>query len=112
MEFFANGSVKSNNRAVTLDILREKPMPKHIAIIMDGNGRWANKRGLPRIAGHRVGMESLERVVECFDELDIHYLTVYAFSTENWKRPAEEVNALMDLTNILSRSSVPSRIST
>ncbi len=97
MEFFANGSVKSNNRAVTLDILREKPMPKHIAIIMDGNGRWANKRGLPRIAGHRVGMESLERVVECFDELDIHYLTVYAFSTENWKRPAEEVNALMDL---------------
>ena len=97
MEFFANGSVKSNKEAVTLDILREKPMPKHIAIIMDGNGRWASKRGLPRIAGHRVGMESLERVVECFDELDIHYLTVYAFSTENWKRPAEEVNALMDL---------------
>ena len=97
MEYFANGSVKSNNRAVTLDILREKPMPKHIAIIMDGNGRWANKRGLPRIAGHRVGMESLERVVEWFADLDIPYLTVYAFSTENWKRPAEEVNALMDL---------------
>lgn len=97
MEFFANGSVKPNKVAVTLEMLRQKPMPEHIAIIMDGNGRWANKRGLPRIAGHRVGMESLEKVVECFDELDIHYLTVYAFSTENWKRPAEEVNALMDL---------------
>lgn len=97
MEFFASGSVKPNKEAVTLEMLRQKPMPEHIAIIMDGNCRWANKRGLPRIAGHRVGMESLEKVVECFDELDIHYLTVYAFSTENWKRPAEEVNALMDL---------------
>lgn len=97
MEFFANGSAKSNQEAVTLDMLQKKPMPEHIAIIMDGNGRWAKRRGLPRIAGHRVGMESLEKVIECFDELSIRYLTVYAFSTENWKRPAEEVNALMDL---------------
>lgn len=97
MEFFTGGSGKSHNEAVTLEMICQKPLPKHIAIIMDGNGRWAKKRGLPRTAGHRVGMESLERVVECFDELNIPYLTVYAFSTENWKRPVEEVDALMDL---------------
>lgn len=97
MEFFGSGVSKQNNGQITLEMLKEKPMPKHIAIIMDGNGRWAKKRGLPRAAGHRVGMESLERVVECFDELGIGYLTVYAFSTENWKRPPEEVDALMDL---------------
>ncbi|QGG48205.1 isoprenyl transferase [Heliorestis convoluta] len=72
-------------------------MPKHIAIIMDGNGRWANRRGLPRAAGHRAGVESLRRVLEACEDLRIPVLTVYAFSTENWKRPADEVNALMDL---------------
>lgn len=72
-------------------------LPKHIAIIMDGNGRWAQSRGLPRNAGHRAGVEALRRVVRAGAELEIPVLTLYAFSTENWKRPAEEVKALMDL---------------
>ncbi|WP_279237698.1 isoprenyl transferase [Heliorestis acidaminivorans] len=72
-------------------------LPRHIAIIMDGNGRWANRRGLPRAAGHRAGVESLRRVLETCEDLRIGVLTVYAFSTENWKRPADEVSALMDL---------------
>lgn len=72
-------------------------LPAHIAIIMDGNGRWAKKRGLPRPAGHRAGVESLRDVVRASSSLGIKYLTVYAFSTENWKRPEEEVNVLMNL---------------
>lgn len=72
-------------------------MPQHVAIIMDGNGRWARKRLRPRSFGHRAGMEALKRTVEACAELGIHILTVYAFSTENWKRPAEEVGALMNL---------------
>jgi len=70
-------------------------IPKHIAIIMDGNGRWAEQRGLPRIAGHKAGAEALRRVMQACDELNIEFLTVYAFSTENWRRPQEEVDALM-----------------
>ncbi len=74
--------------------LAGKP-PKHVAIIMDGNGRWAISRGLPRIAGHRAGTENLRRVLEGCGELGIKYLTLYAFSTENWGRPLEEVRGLM-----------------
>jgi undecaprenyl diphosphate synthase len=70
-------------------------IPVHIAIIMDGNGRWALQRGLPRLAGHRAGTENLRRVIEAFIEFGIHYLTIYAFSTENWGRPQEEVQGLM-----------------
>lgn len=72
-------------------------IPKHIAIIMDGNGRWAKRRFLPRTMGHRAGMEALHKVVKGASELGIEYLTVYAFSTENWKRDKKEVNALMEL---------------
>jgi len=72
-------------------------MPKHIAIIMDGNGRWADRRKLPRVAGHKAGVESVHDVVEISVELGIHVLTLYAFSSENWKRPILEVNALMRL---------------
>ncbi|MEW6423622.1 MAG: isoprenyl transferase [Bacillota bacterium] len=72
-------------------------LPLHIAIIMDGNGRWAQRRGLPRTFGHRAGVESLREIVKLCVELGIKYLTVYAFSTENWKRPREEVNTLMNL---------------
>ncbi|MFC1559694.1 isoprenyl transferase [Candidatus Margulisiibacteriota bacterium] len=71
--------------------------PKHIAIIMDGNGRWARRRGLPRIEGHRRGAVSLKEMVKSCAKLGVKYLTVYAFSTENWKRPKPEVNFLMDL---------------
>jgi len=70
-------------------------IPTHIAIIMDGNGRWALGRGLPRLAGHRAGTENLRRVIEACIEFGIRYLTIYAFSTENWGRPQEEVQGLM-----------------
>lgn len=72
-------------------------MPRHVAIVMDGNGRWAKKRFLPRLAGHRLGYESLRRMVNLCLDRGIEVLTVFAFSSENWKRPAEEVSGLMDL---------------
>ncbi len=71
------------------------PTPLHIAIIMDGNGRWAKQRNLPRLAGHRAGTENIRRIVrECKDQ-GVRYLTLYAFSTENWRRPGPEVRGLM-----------------
>ena len=72
-------------------------IPAHVALILDGNGRWAKKRGLPRQLGHKKGCETVEQIVEDAARLGIRYLTVYGFSTENWKRPAEEVGALMQL---------------
>ncbi|HXF93167.1 MAG TPA: isoprenyl transferase [Nitrospiraceae bacterium] len=72
-------------------------LPKHVAIIMDGNGRWAELRGLPRIAGHREGIKSVREVIALCLELGIHALTIYAFSQENWNRPAQEIDALMGL---------------
>lgn len=78
--------------------------PRHVAIIMDGNGRWASARGLPRLAGHRAGTENLRTIIEATVEFDIQYLTIYAFSTENWKRPTEEVQGLMRIfRNMLDR---------
>ncbi|MCC5834562.1 MAG: isoprenyl transferase [Opitutales bacterium] len=71
--------------------------PRHVAIIMDGNGRWAQRRGLARIEGHEAGVENVKRIVEAAREQDLRYLTLYAFSVENWKRPTTEVNALMQL---------------
>ena len=72
-------------------------LPRHIAIIMDGNGRWAKKRGLPRTAGHKVGAEVFRKIALYCKALGVKYVTVYAFSTENWKRPQDEVNTLMSL---------------
>lgn len=72
-------------------------VPKHVGIIMDGNGRWAKKRGLPRSAGHRAGAQVLRRITEFAEGIGVKYITAYAFSTENWKRPKAEVDALMDL---------------
>ncbi len=72
-------------------------LPAHVAAIMDGNGRWAQSRGLPRTAGHREGAETFRRIAEFMNELGIGYFTVYAFSSENWKRPAEEVSVIMGL---------------
>jgi undecaprenyl diphosphate synthase len=80
--------------AIQLDPAR---LPSHVAIIMDGNGRWAARRGLPRVAGHRAGAEAVRRTVEAAARLGIGWLTLYAFSTENWKRPRIEVEALMQL---------------
>jgi len=72
-------------------------IPRHIAIIMDGNGRWAEQRHLPRITGHRAGTENLRRVIEACVEFGVQYLTIYAFSTENWKRPRDEVDGLIQI---------------
>ena len=77
--------------------LSEIELPKHIGIIMDGNGRWAKKRGLPRSAGHTVGAQVFRKITRYCSNIGIRYLTVYAFSTENWRRPKEEVDALMKL---------------
>jgi len=81
--------------AMTSDERQRLPAPRHIAIIMDGNGRWAKQRGLPRLAGHRAGVENIRRILtECVEQ-GIRYLTIYAFSTENWSRPSAEVEGLM-----------------
>lgn len=75
----------------------DRPVPTHIAIVMDGNGRWAKKRGMPRQAGHKVGAEAFRTIANYAKAIGLKYLTVYTFSTENWKRSEEEVNAIMDL---------------
>ncbi len=72
-------------------------IPKHVAIIMDGNGRWAKQKGVPRVAGHNAGMKAMKKIVDHSDKLGIKYLTVYAFSTENWKRSVEEVSGIFGL---------------
>jgi len=78
--------------------------PQHVAIIMDGNGRWAKKRGLPRIAGHHAGTENLRRIIKASVEFGVKYLTIYAFSTENWGRPQDEVDGLMSiLADVIER---------
>ncbi len=85
---------KDSKKDIQLDLSR---IPSHIAIIMDGNGRWAKKRGLPRVAGHREGMKVVRKVVKRANELGVKALTMYAFSTENWKRPKPEVEFIMKL---------------
>ena len=87
-------SKKVSHKAGQVDKSR---LPRHIAIIMDGNGRWAKKRGLPRTAGHKVGAETFRKIALQCKALGVEYLTIYAFSTENWKRPADEVSTLMSL---------------
>ncbi len=81
--------------------------PHHIAIVMDGNGRWANKRFLPRIAGHKQGVDSLKRCAKACDARGVRVLTVFAFSSENWQRPTEEVSGLMDLFALALAREVP-----
>ena len=80
-----------------MDLIRSRPLPRHVSIIMDGNGRWAERKGLPRAAGHRQGVEKIREIIKASAELGIQYLTLYAFSTENWKRPKEEIKAIMSL---------------
>ncbi|WP_139024252.1 isoprenyl transferase [Desulfosporosinus sp. OT] len=87
---------KQNNAESLNQVARDR-LPRHIAIIMDGNGRWAQKRALPRSMGHRAGVEALRKIVKTCSKLEIEVLTVYAFSTENWRRPKDEVGVLMKL---------------
>ena len=90
--FFKKTKSVSNN--LDLDMTR---IPKHIAIIMDGNGRWAKQHNLPRPLGHKAGVETIRKIVKECNELGVKYLTLYAFSTENWNRPVQEIDALMKL---------------
>lgn len=90
--------------------LNPETLPKHIAIIMDGNGRWAKKRFLPRVAGHKKGVETIKKVVTHCSELKIKVLTIYAFSTENWGRPEDEVSYLMNLPKIFFADYLPELI--
>lgn len=91
------GAPKNNEETSSAQELDPSLMPRHVAIIMDGNGRWAKRRNLPRSAGHKVGTEALRAIIKESDALGIEALTIYAFSTENWLRPKEEVGALMGL---------------
>lgn len=87
-------------------LLDRENLPVHIAAIMDGNGRWAQKRGLPRTAGHSAGSEAFQKAAEYLNDLGVKYFTVYAFSTENWKRPQEEVQAIMGLLDRYLRKAI------
>jgi undecaprenyl diphosphate synthase len=80
-----------------LESVRAQPVPAHVAVIMDGNGRWATQRGLPRVAGHREGVKAARAIVRAADTAGLRFLTLYAFSTENWNRPEDEVSMLMRL---------------
>ena len=86
----------SESGKINLDLSIEK-LPKHVAFIMDGNGRWATKRFLPRLAGHKAGVEQLREIIRYSSDINISHVTFYAFSTENWNRPISEVNGLMNL---------------
>ena len=87
----------SSDERIQNELKKSGQIPSHIAIIMDGNGRWAKKRGLPRAAGHTVGVESVREIVKTCSRLGVKFLTLYAFSTENWRRPKDEVSMLMRL---------------
>jgi undecaprenyl diphosphate synthase len=84
-------------KSSTLEVPETRAVPRHVAIIMDGNGRWAKQRLLPRVAGHRKGVEAVRATVRTAIERGVEYLTLFAFSSENWRRPADEVSILMDL---------------
>jgi undecaprenyl diphosphate synthase len=90
-----------------LDFVRSQPVPAHVAIIMDGNGRWATRRGFPRAAGHHEGVKAARAIVRAGDELGLRYLTLYAFSTENWSRPVQEVSTLMSLLERSIQNELP-----
>lgn len=91
----------------SMDLVKGEAIPTHIAIIMDGNGRWAKKRALPRVAGHHEGMQTVRKITRCACDLGVKVLTLYAFSTENWKRPKSEVEFLMRLPEQFLTSFLP-----
>jgi undecaprenyl diphosphate synthase len=93
----AGADLEKLGESELLEVVRAQPVPEHVAIIMDGNGRWATRRGFPRVAGHREGVKAARAIVRAADAVGLHYLTLYAFSTENWSRPKPEVSMLMTL---------------
>ena len=103
----AGPSVATRGEAELLEVVRSQPIPQHVAVIMDGNGRWATQRGYPRVAGHREGVNSVRAMVRAADRLGLRYLTLFAFSTENWSRPKQEVATLMTLLERSIRGELP-----
>ncbi|HRP01958.1 MAG TPA: isoprenyl transferase [Candidatus Kapabacteria bacterium] len=101
-----DSEINPDDKEKQLEIINSGKLPKHIAIIMDGNGRWALEHNFPRIAGHKQGIESVRDIVKSSSQLGIKFLTLYAFSIENWKRPAPEVNGLMKLLEIYLRQEI------
>ncbi|GED29048.1 MULTISPECIES: isoprenyl transferase [Brevibacillus] len=97
LEHLARKWTRKEKQTVQEELDLSGKIPEHVAVIMDGNGRWANMRSLPRVAGHRAGMKTVKEVVKAADEIGVRYMTMYAFSTENWKRPRDEVDFLMKL---------------
>lgn len=97
LELFKKFGRKQAEGTITKEELIRGKIPQHVAVIMDGNGRWARSRGMPRVAGHHAGMKAVKRITIAADEIGVKALTMYAFSTENWKRPQEEVDFLMKL---------------
>jgi undecaprenyl diphosphate synthase len=95
------------DEAALLDAVRQQSLPRHVAVIMDGNGRWAKQRGLPRVAGHREGVRAARETVRAAGRVGIEYLTLYAFSSENWTRPAAEVSFLMRLLESSVEAELP-----
>ena len=93
-----------------LELIDSSKVPEHVAVIMDGNGRWAKARGLERTRGHVAGVEAVRRVIEAASKAGIGYLTLYAFSTENWNRPKEEVDALLNLIVVALERETPGMI--
>ena len=98
---------KKNRLEEKIEEKKLKKIPTHVATIMDGNGRWAKKRNMPRVKGHYEGMQTVKKITKYASKLGIKYLTLYAFSTENWARPKEEVNYLMDLPEKMFTSFMP-----
>ena len=98
---------KKNRLEEKIEEKKLEKIPTHVAIIMDGNGRWAKKRNMPRVKGHYEGMQTVKKITKYASKLGIKYLTLYAFSTENWARPKEEVNYLMDLPEKMFTSFMP-----
>ncbi len=98
------------DEAVLLEAIRQQPLPQHVAVIMDGNGRWAGQRGLPRVAGHREGVRAARDIVRAAARVGMGYLTLYAFSSENWTRPAAEVSFLMRLLESSVEEQLPGLI--
>lgn len=102
---------ESNSNGIAQLGLAPSDLPRHIAVIMDGNGRWAQSRGLPRIEGHRVGAKTVQNMVEHVRRLGIRYLTLFAFSTENWQRPRDEVSGLMKIFELYLKSELNKMLS-
>lgn len=99
-----------SNHLINMQGIDKNRIPKHIAIIMDGNGRWARMRNLPRIAGHRKGAENITNIVRAANDIGVKFLTLYTFSVENWRRPQAEVNGLMDLFEEVLTQKLPELI--